>query len=203
MKILFVALIVFSLAWTGLSITKEMKRFELFCTYKTLSAGDFFFGTYVVSGFNEKGMAFQLFSPSNHMLEKIEYEREGSFNLNVTEAGEYRVCFRNLEKDLAYVSFIIYGMNNDFMHTPEKSTQEEINEMAGELKTAVKLVRAIKTNLGYQEFRDRVHTTNLGILASRINWSTFFKVLVLAGIGAGQFIVLTNFFKKKFNRVSV
>lgn len=202
MKLLYITLIVLGLATGALSLTKEMKRFELFCTYKTFDTTDTFFGSYVVSGYNEKGIAFQLFDPQNQMIEKIEGEREGGFQVNVTQTGEYRVCFRNLEKDLAYVSFVIFGLDTDFTKGKTVGTSE-ISETASELTHAVRSLKEVHQNMKYQATRELIHAGNLYKLARKMNWSTVFKVLVLAVVAGGQYLLLTGLFKKKLNKISV
>ena len=202
MKLLYITLIVLGLATGALSLTKEMKRFELFCTYKTFDTTDTFFGSYVVSGYNEKGIAFQLFDPQNQMIEKIEGEREGGFQINVTQTGEYRVCFRNLEKDLAYVSFVIFALDADFTKGKTVGTGE-ISDVAASLKDAVLSLKDVYQNIKYQATRELIHSGILYRLARKMNWSTIIKVVCLALVGAAQYLLLTGLFKKKFNKISV
>jgi len=200
---LILALIVLSscVLFSALATTKEMRRYELFCIYKTLNIDDQFFGSYVVSGFNEKGMALQIFSPTNNLIEKIEREREGAFFVNVTEEGEYRACFRNLEKDLAFITFEIHAPASDSKGRAVGSG--DIQEITAELRDLVRTIRQVRTNLSFQEWRDRVHTNNLQTLVSRMEWSTFIKIVILVLFGAAQLYVLTGFFKRKLNKISV
>lgn len=195
MKYLLAALIISSLALTSFCVTKEMRRYELFCFYRDLPAGDHFSGSYVVSGFNELAMALQIFSPTNELLVKIEREREGNFYFDVNESGEYRACFRNLEKDLSYVTFEVSANKSE--STSKVVDNKHINKVESTLEQALSELRNVFRNQRFEEMRLRVHHFNLEFLTSRIQWTTFFKVLALMCIGAGQAYVLTNFFKKK------
>jgi len=128
-------------------------------------------------------------------VKKIEREREGSFLVDKTEEGEYRACFRNLEKDLAFISFEMHAPESD--NIGRSVGVEQLTGVTEEIKETIRSLRRVKTNLHYQEFRERVHTDNLQSLMSGIKWSTFFKVLSLACIGGAQIYILTGFFKKK------
>jgi len=185
----------------GLGITKEMRRFELFCTFKDLYAGDWLLGSYIVSGYNEQNMALQIFSPNNEVIHVIEREKEGNFQLNITETGEYRACFRNLEKDLSYVSFEWFAPLADGKSGGVNTN--ELTDLGKNLEKTVKSVKDVRRNLNYQKIRENVHATNLEELESRISWSSFFKVLSIAGFAGGQFFILTGLLNKKINRVSV
>jgi len=201
MKYILSVLLFLALSWTSSAVTKEMRRYELFCTFKVLQEGDTLFGSYIVSGYNEQGMALQLFSPGNNILHVIEREREGQFEVNATETGEYRACFRNLESDLAYVTFEWHALIGD--NKAHKIGTHEIGHLGINLEGTVRAIKEVKRNLNYQKMRDSVHTENLDTLNSRISWSSFLKVLAIAGFGVGQFMILTNLFNKKYNRVSV
>jgi len=201
MKYVLSVLVLLALSWNALAVTKEMRRYELFCTYKTLDEGDTLFGSYIVSGFNEKGMAMQVFSPANNLLHVIEREREGQFEVNATESGEYRACFRNLESDLAYVTFEWHSLLGD--NKASKIGAKEINYMGMNLEKTVKAVKEVRRNLNYQRIRENVHTENLETLHYRISWTSLFKMLSIAGFGAAQYMIFSGLFDKKYNRVSV
>ena len=185
----------------GLGITKEMRRFELFCTFKDLKKGDYLLGSYIVSGYNEENMALQVFSPSNEMIHVIEREREGNFQVNITETGEYRACFRNLEKELSYISFEWFAPLAD--NKGGNVGQNELNNFGIELRDTVRALKEVRTNLNFQRTRDSVHTNILEKLESRISWSSFFKVLAIAGFAGAQFFILTGLLKKKQSKLSV
>lgn len=201
MKNLFVILAFFSMIFTAYSVTKQLSTFELFCVYRYLPVGDQLSGSYVVSGASEKNVNFNIYSPSNQLVFKIEKEREGQFSAISEENGEFRTCWRNTQRETTFVQFEIYAN----MSEPKTSlmNQELINGMDIELTHAIRQLRLIRTNQGYQEFRERIHSTNLVHLESRIGWTTFFKVLAVVSIGVGQAYILTTLFKKKLIMSSV
>ena len=184
-----------SIVFTALSVSKQLGTFELFCTYRFLPKTDQLSGMYVVSGMNEKIVNFQIYSPTNQVVFKVEKEREAKFEIIAEEDGEYRACFRNTQREAAFINFEIVAN----MSEPKSQMVDSnlITEMDIDLTSAIRQLRLIRTNQGHQEFRDRIHGMNLSYLESQINWTTFFKVTALASIGIGQAYILTTLFKKK------
>ena len=200
MKYLLIALFLSSLAYSGLCVTKELQRYEFFCVYRTLPEGDELSGNYIASGINEKSVGLQVLSPTNKFLTRIEREREGSFVVQTNETGEFRTCFRNYEKDPVFISFEIHS--NLTEANIEAFDSKQLGKVDERLVEVLDELKKVTMNQRFEEMRGRIHTITMDYLDSKMQWSTFFKVLALMAIGAGQVYILQGFFKKKI-RVSV
>jgi len=202
MKYILSLFLILAFSSIGLTaVTKELKRYELFCTYKPLQEGDTLFGSYLISGYNEQGVALQVYSPTNRLVHHIEREKEGRFEVNATEAGEYKACFRNLDSALSYVTFEWHALIED-----EKNHQiaiDEMKQLGVDLEKTVKLVREVRRNLNYKKIRTNIHSANLDFLNSQITWTSFIKVVLIAAFAVGQFMILTGLLNRKYNKISV
>ena len=162
--------------------------------------GENIYGSYVVSGQHERGVTLELLSPHNELIQRIDREREGTFNAQTVESGEHRACFRNFELEPIIVTFEIY--TNQTEAKGQVVDSKHINEMDAQLTGVLGKLAKVRVNQRFEDMRARVHSTVLNILNSKIQWSSLFKMLILGVVGAGQIYVVTSLFRKK-GRVSV
>lgn len=194
MRYLAIIFVLSTLAFTALSITKELKGREEFCSEKSVVSGDNLSGNYLVSGYNEKSVSMIFYSPRNALLEHISHEREGKFNVNTTEEGDYRVCFRNSDGKSVYVTFDLTVSETN----KEKTLiTQDLSDMFTEIRSAVKTTTSVRKNLDGQHYRAWQHNQSLSKLTSRIQWASFFKMVVMVIIAGGQMYMLTRLFRKK------
>ena len=178
------------------AITFPMERYQYFCLFKELSAEEKFLGSYVVSGYDETSVILNIISPGGRIVHSVSKMKEGQWNFTITEAGEYRLCFRNLKKDPVYIS-VDLGAHKADKHDTGAISTKEIGKMVLDLRDALRLLWKVRTNLKFQNVRGDVHNVNLKTLQSRIKWSSLYKISVLGLIALGQGYVLTNLFKKR------
>jgi len=180
-----------SLSW---GLTTKLDNYEQFCTWKKIEKGISFSGSYVVSGFSEDKVTTMVFTPTSKIIYRNDNQREGKFDLITEEDGEYRVCFRSGDRQEKYVSFdLVVGKNED----KGAATSDNIMSMNNAVKDVVILLRKISRNQYYQNTRENIHFQNIRGLESRINWSTFLKLVVVLSIAGAQLYILTSFFKKR------
>ena len=115
----------------ALSMTVQLKKNEQFCTFKFVEKDSNFNGDYIISGFNEQKVnamviyfsflnlshSLQIYSPANKVVYSSVNKREGKWNFNALENGEYRVCFRTQDAKQKFVSFNL--------HTDEDNKEEQ------------------------------------------------------------------------------
>ena len=195
MKAISTSIILLSLLSAVFSLTKEFKSYEVFCFMSTLPANDQFFGTYVASGYQEKSITLQVFSPQNAALHTSEQQREDAFVLNTTEAGEYRICFRNLVKDHTFVTFEV--RSNQTEAQTAALSQGHLSTMDLQLREVITSMLKLRSGLRAQEMRERIHAITLDTLVSKAWWYTFLKVAIAISIAGGQLYMYQGFFQKR------
>ena len=169
------------------------------CFWKDLEEEERFIGSYVVSGKSETGVYVFVNSPKDgKVLFTNEEEREGYWDVKVEQAGEHRICFRNVQKGENYLSLVLYGdAEIDALVNSTTVTTDSIDQVGFSLNETFFHLREITDNLNFQRTRGTVHFNHLEALDSKITWSVFFKVVVLVAIASAQIYVLTGLFKSK------
>ena len=195
MKALSTLTILLSLFSVAFSLTKELKNYEAFCITSTLPADDQFSGMYVVSGYQEKSVAFNIYSPQNQAIYTSENKREDAFSVNITEAGDYRTCFRNLGKEFTFITFEIRSSLTDAQTVA--ISQGHISTMDFQLREVLTSVLKLRSGLRAQEMRERIHAMTLDKLDSKAWWYTFVKVVIAMMVAGGQLYIYQGFFQKK------
>lgn len=166
------------------------------CLLKDLQPHDQFSGRYVVSGYDENSVVFNLIAPPGRLLNTIPKEKEGDWNMTIEEAGEYKLCFRNIKKEDVMISVDVQVHTAEDLKS-EAIRHEDLGSLAKLMKKALRSLWNIRTNFKFQEVRYDVHLKNSRTLKSRIKWSGFFKIGVLALVAIGQIYVLTGLLKKR------
>ena len=195
MRLSLTSFVFVSLLSAVFSITIEVKGFEGFCLFSEFPANDQYSGSYVGSGYDEKNMMLQIFSPSNQLVFLLEQHKEGSFNINTTEGGEYKTCFRNNVKENLFVTFEIRSNSTEAKGIALE--QGQVTSMIPEMKEVMTDFYRVRAGLTAQQMRGRVHTDNLNSLNSKIQWITFFKILIVSLVASGQLYVIQGLFQKK------
>src|SRR5690348_12866801 len=106
------------------AITFPMERYQYFCLFKELAAEEKFLGSYVVSGYDETSVILNIISPGGRIVHSVSKMKEGQWNFTITEAGEYRLCFRNLKKEPVYISVDLDAHRTDKHDTTAISSKE-------------------------------------------------------------------------------
>jgi len=181
----------------ALSMTVQLKKNEQFCTFKFVEKDSNFNGDYVISGFNEQKVNAMIYSPGNKVVYSSVNKREGKWNFNALENGEYRVCFRTQDAKQKFVSFNLHTEEDNKEEQKGGLTTENIDVIRKDMQGALTKMRRILQNQGFQKAREGIHTKNSAILLSRIHYSAIFKIVVLVAFACGQLFILTSLFKKR------
>ena len=194
---MFVLLLIFTPSY-GLTI--KLPKNAVFCTFKDLKASEQYAGIYVVSGYDEKSVTVTVRNNAKkEFIIQNDKLKEGNWDFNATEDGEYRTCFKNHGKKESLISFDLYASEEANATSTEAGavTAENIADMVRSLKRAVNKVKKVRTNIGFQKTRSNMHEKNMKMLLNQIQWSVIFKVAVLMAVAAAQIYILTGFLTKQ------
>ena len=180
--------------------TIKLSKGGIFCLFKDLKATEQYSGIYVVSGYDEKSVTVTVRNNAKkEFIVQNDKLKEGNWDFNATEDGEYRTCFKNHGKKENLISFDLYASEEASATSAETGavTAENIADMIKTLKKAVNKVKKVRTNIGFQKTRSNMHEKNMKMLLNQIQWSVIFKVAVLMAVAATQIYILTGFLTKQ------
>jgi len=178
-------------------LTVKIKPYTDFCVLNDVKENGKLTGSFVTSGYDDAAVRLRIYEPTEktHVVHEKNNMKEGNWEVIADKEGEYKTCFKNYGKHSAYVSFEVQG-GEEVIDTTGV-TVEDVQEAIKELYSTNKRMNKIKTNLGFQTTRSKIHNGNLDYLQGQIHWSAIVKIATLALIGFAQIYILTGYFKKQ------
>jgi len=145
----FICFAIFSLRLAH-AVTFPMKRYQYFCLFKELASEEKFVGSYVVSGYDGTSVILNIISPGGRIVHSVSKMKEGQWNLSITEAGEYRLYFRNLKKEPVYISVDLNAHKSD-KHDSAAISSKELGEMVLSMRDTLRLLWKVRPNLKFSK----------------------------------------------------
>lgn len=176
----------FSLAY-GLFFTLEPLKER--CIGLRVPSNHNFTCDYVISGEGEYNVLSRVTAPSGTILyQSPGHSREGHFNAIGREEGQYRMCFRGLDRRPKSISLAFLQRDlNDF-----EDLEGEVKEF-GALATAMRThLDTVILNIRFTREQELAHYALTEGTNTLVLWTALAKVLVLALVALLQIGLLTH-----------
>lgn len=200
-----------------LSVSSEAKDFAITfkigagrqeCFYEPLKSGMSVEVEYQVIEGGELDITFYLLSPNHEMLVKEERKMDGLHSLDVSEDGDYSLCFDNSFSHISDKTIfmdVLMDSNSEYEDLGDEIMMDPdtiVNDM--KVLDIRRLLANVTEHLNkvefYQQFfraREARHRHTLESSNSRVLWWSLFYCVLLIVVGVSQVMVLRRLFRNR------